>query len=209
MTTTEKRAREKQDLKRVILDAARELFATENYKSVSIRRIAEKIDYSPGSIYLYFKDKDEILDSLAEEGFRLLGDRLGSIKKTDSLDKLREVARAYLDFAIGQPHYYRIMFELGDSFQETPSSEHQARQTQNQRAYEIIRNAVRDGVSAGDLSSQIDEAFATHILWAQMHGIASLALAGRLGLLPKEDHQAFFDAAIDSVLCGISPCCDP
>jgi AcrR family transcriptional regulator len=208
MATTERRIREKQDLKRVILDAARELFATENYKNVSIRRIAEKIEYSPGSIYLHFKDKDEILDSLAEEGFRLLGDKLETIKNRDPLEHLRQAARAYLDFATDQPHYYRIMFELGDSF-HTLSGDYQAKQTQSQRAYQIILNAVRTAVSAGDLSKQIDESFATHILWAEMHGIASLALAGRLGLLPEEDRQSFFDTAIDAVLCGISPCCDP
>jgi AcrR family transcriptional regulator len=208
MGTTERRVREKQDLKRVILDAARELFATESYKNVSIRRIAEKIEYSPGSIYLHFKDKDEILDSLAEEGFGLLGDKLEAIKNRDPLERLRKAARAYLDFAIDQPHYYRIMFELGDSFSAL-SGNNPSKQTQSQRAYQIILNAVRDAVAARDLSSQIDEAFATHILWAQVHGIASLALAGRLGLLPQEDHHAFFDAAIDSVLCGISPCCDP
>src|SRR5579883_1149340 len=204
MATTEKRVREKQDLKRVSLDAARELFATENYKNVSIRRIAEKIDYSPGSIYLHFKDKDEILDGLAEEGFRLLSERLEAIKQRDPLEKLRQAAKVYLDFAMDQTHYYRIMFELGDSF-STTSGGYQAKQTQSQRAYEIILNAIREGVKSGDLSSQIDETFATHILWAEMHGIASLALAGRLGILSSEDRPAFFEAAIDSVLCGISP----
>lgn len=208
MSATDRRAREKQDLRRVILDAARELFATENYKDVSMRRIAEKIEYSPGSIYLYFKDKDEILATLAEEGFGLLADRLEKVKEPDPLARLRAIAGAYLEFAAKQPHYYRLMFEPGDGTHSFGSGDPE-RDNQSRRAYQVLVDSVRAGVASRDLSSQIGEAFAAHILWAELHGIASLAFAGRLGRIPARDHKAFFESAVDSVLCGLSPSCDP
>ncbi len=70
--SSERRAREKENLRRAILDAARELFVAEGYDAVTMRKIADRIEYSPTTIYLHFKDKDEILLCLSEEGFTLL-----------------------------------------------------------------------------------------------------------------------------------------
>lgn len=206
MSTAERHARDKQDLRGMILDAARELFATESYKDVSMRRIAEKIDHSPGSIYLYFKDKDEILQSLSEEGFKLLADRIAKIKSTDALERLREAAAAYLDFALSQPHYYRLMFESKDA--ASPAAKDSERGTQSRRAYQLLADSVHAGVVNRDLSAQLGDIFSTHILWAELHGIASLALSGRLGRIAKSERRAFFESAVDSVLCGLSPTCD-
>ena len=69
MGVMERKAREREELKQQILDAARELFVRDGYESVSMRKIADKIEYSPAAIYTYFKDKDEILDCLCEETF--------------------------------------------------------------------------------------------------------------------------------------------
>lgn len=206
MSTAQGRSREKQDLRGMILDAARELFATESHKDVSMRRIADKIDHSAGSIYLYFKDKDEILRSLSEEGFKLLADRLAAIKSADALENLREAAATYLDFALSQPHYYRLMFDVGDMVPSAAKAPEQNRQSR--RAYQLLADCIHNGVSSGDLSAQLGEIFATHILWAELHGIASLALSGRLELISKSERRAFFESAVDSVLCGLSPTCD-
>ena len=74
MGIKERQERDREAVRRAILDAARELFVTEGYQNVSIRKIAERIEYSPAAIYLYFPSKDDIFFALAEEGFRLLGD---------------------------------------------------------------------------------------------------------------------------------------
>ena len=72
MGIKERQERDREAVRRSILDAARELFVTEGYRNVSIRKIAEKIEYSPAAIYGYFPSKDDIFYALAEEGFRLL-----------------------------------------------------------------------------------------------------------------------------------------
>ena len=74
MGIKERHERDREAVRRAILDAARELFVTEGYQNVSIRKVAERIEYSPAAIYLYFPSKDDIFFALAEEGFRLLGD---------------------------------------------------------------------------------------------------------------------------------------
>src|SRR5581483_10936141 len=73
MGIKERQERDREAVRRGILDAARELFVAEGYQNVSIRKIAERIEYSPAAIYSYFPSKDDIFFSLAEEGFRLLG----------------------------------------------------------------------------------------------------------------------------------------
>jgi AcrR family transcriptional regulator len=69
MGIVERRQREKQQMRRQILDTAMDLFIENGYEEVSIRRIADHIEYSPATIYLYFQDKDDILFVLHEEGF--------------------------------------------------------------------------------------------------------------------------------------------
>ena len=72
MGTSERKDRERQAVRDSILDAARDLFVAEGYRNVSIRKIAERIEYSPAAIYSYFEGKDDIFYALAEEGFRRL-----------------------------------------------------------------------------------------------------------------------------------------
>src|SRR5947208_8641755 len=74
MGIKERQERDREAVRRAILDAARDLFVTEGYQNVSIRKIAERIEYSPAALYGYFGSKDDIFFALAEEGFRLLGD---------------------------------------------------------------------------------------------------------------------------------------
>ena len=74
MGVKERQEREREATGRAILDAARDLFVAEGYQNVSIRKIAERIEYSPAAIYSYFPSKDDIFLALAEEGFRMLFD---------------------------------------------------------------------------------------------------------------------------------------
>ena len=83
MGTSERNARDRETVRRRILDAARELFVAEGYRHVSIRRIAQRIEYSPGAIYSYFRGKDDIFFALAEEGFRKLFEFTGSAAPGD------------------------------------------------------------------------------------------------------------------------------
>src|SRR6266446_10282149 len=92
MGIKERHERDREAVRRSILDAARELFDIEGYQNVSIRKIAERIEYSPAAIYGYFPSKDDIFFALAEEGFRLLhGDRASytALESLPPLDRIR------------------------------------------------------------------------------------------------------------------------
>src|SRR5881409_3586168 len=108
MGTTERKAREREELKQQILDAARELFVREGYENVSMRKIADKIEYSPATIYTYFQDKDEILDCLCEETFlQLHTHKLAAVHKMqgDTLEALRTGMETYIRFGLDHPDH--------------------------------------------------------------------------------------------------------
>ena len=110
MGIKERQERDRDSVQRAILDAARELFVTEGYQNVSIRKIAERIEYSPAAIYSYYPSKDDIFLALAEEGFRLFFGHVPSVDSTDPLDGLRSVFWHYYEFSKAHPEYFALMF---------------------------------------------------------------------------------------------------
>src|SRR5438132_13484788 len=94
----ERRARQKKYLRQEILDAASELFVREGFENVSMRRIADKIEYSPTTIYLYFKDKAELLEQVCAEAFSRLVQRLTKIDEQpgEPLEKMQRGVRAHI-----------------------------------------------------------------------------------------------------------------
>jgi AcrR family transcriptional regulator len=200
--SAQRRARAKENLRRAILDAARELFATEEYEAVSLRRIAEKIEYSPAAIYLHFQDKQEILFHLIDEGFALLSARLETVQAADPVERLRQGGAVYFDFAFTQPHYYRLMFQL----QNKELGELMPRCRMAEEAFNFIRRAVTEAMQSGQFVTTTPEPVVSHTIWASLHGAASLVLTGHLGRkLPNEFHAAFFDHVIETVLRGLKP----
>src|ERR1700730_11086394 len=112
MGVQERREREKKELKQEILDAARDLFVREGFENVSMRRIAEKIEYSPTTIYLYFEDKASLLFAICEETSARLAKRMAALTKAspDPVKPLRGGCRAYVDFGLKYPNHYRVPF---------------------------------------------------------------------------------------------------
>src|SRR5688572_18028612 len=115
MGTRERQEREREIVRRAIVDAARELFVAEGFGKVSMRKIAERIEYSPAAIYSYFPGKDDIFYALAEEGFRLLcdglpKDGLSNEKETDPLTIVRRALHGLYRFSQAHPEYYALMF---------------------------------------------------------------------------------------------------
>ena len=113
MGVKERQERDREAVSRSILDAARELFVTHGYQEVSIRKIAEKIEYSPAAIYSYFPSKDDIFFALAEEGFRLLFSYGASPRAAvagDPMDAIRAMFWRYYEFSKEHPEYFALMF---------------------------------------------------------------------------------------------------
>ena len=115
MGIKERQERDREAVRRSILDAARELFVAEGFQNVSIRKIAERIEYSPAAIYGYFPSKDDIFFALAEEGLRLLGDpgevhRDPRFKDAPPLERVRAVFWRLYEFSREQPQYFALIF---------------------------------------------------------------------------------------------------
>lgn len=217
MGTIERRQREKENLRRAILDAARELFVTHGFDNVSMRKIAEKIEYSPTTIYLHFKDKEEILMTLADEGFTLLADRLEPfhIRVADPIERLRQSAYAYFDFAREQPHYYNIMFTIKNAALRTmPWEEHDDPSVHDAgyRTFGFIIRCVHEGIAQGKIPhgelSDHNILLLSHVIWASLHGLTSLLLADRTVTFPckvpgKIEHE-LVEATVNNTLRGLT-----
>ena len=94
-----------------ILDTATQMFIEEGFENTSLRKIAKRIEYSPATIYLYFKDKAELVYGIHERGFGLFLEKLSkSDRLSDPLERLIKMGELYMEFALQYPAYYDLMF---------------------------------------------------------------------------------------------------
>jgi len=111
MGSKERRERVKTETRQLILEAARQLFAKHGFEMVTMRMIADKIEYSPTAIYVHFADKDSLLRELCAGDFRSMSAAVVRAHKVeDPKERLRKLGRAYLDFALDHPNSYMLLF---------------------------------------------------------------------------------------------------
>jgi AcrR family transcriptional regulator len=201
MGTKERHDRDRHRIRQAILDAARELFIAEGYQNVSMRKIADRIEYSPAAIYSYFPGKDDIFFALAAEGFRVLADGVSAAVAgvEDPLDRLRRGLWAFYQFSKGNPEYFALMF-LDRS---VPSL------SQDFERFEFFQPItaraaadVQACMDRGQFSRRLDPAAALHVLWVGVLGAATIALAQRLA--PGEDPDALAHDVLESLLAGFT-----
>jgi AcrR family transcriptional regulator len=176
MGTQERRERERQELQTKILDAARELFATEGYDAVTMRKIAQKIEYSATAIYKHFADKDALVAELCHLDFRSFAAHFGrAASEEDPIRRLRATGRAYFDFAIEYPQQYRFMF-MAARPQVAP--EQGEREDPAQNAYVFLLATVREAIEKGLLRDEFSDAeLASQTIWSAVHGVVALEIA--------------------------------
>src|SRR5687767_13268916 len=199
MGTKERQQRERDRVREAILAAARDLFVTEGYRNVSMRKIAERIEYSPAAIYSYFPSKDDIFFALAEEGFRLLAEAglAAATPVADPLERLRRGLLAFYEFSKSHPEYFELMFvdrsvpSLSQDFQRFEFF-----QDTTARAEADIRSCIE----RGDFAAGLNPAAALHVLWVGMLGAATIGLAQRLA--PGEDPDALAHDLLETILAG-------
>ena len=203
MGIKERQERDREAVRRAILDAARELFVAEGFGNVSIRKIAERIEYSPAAIYGYFPSKDDIFFSLAEEGFRLLGDpskgdRRDQLATLDPLQRIRTVFWRLYEFSRQQPQYFALMFL--DRSVPRISREYErfafAHETK-QHIVDELERCVQANVFPGTVKPMV----AMRVLTAGMIGVAALKLSDRLG--PEEDADLLASDVLDTTIAGL------
>jgi AcrR family transcriptional regulator len=199
MSVADRRQREKLALRQEILAAARQLFAKEGYESVSMRRIAQKIEYSPTTIYLYFRDKHELIEELCEETFSLLTRKIEKAVSTgaDPVEKLKRGLRAYVDFGIQHPNHYRTTFLTPhDEF-----CEKDPRETPRARAFKFLLQGVKANVQAGRFR-ETDVNAIGQVLLSVIHGLTALQITHR-DCIPWIDRDRLIDLTIDTAVAGL------
>lgn len=198
MGVVERKQRHKEELKKDILAAAKSLFNERGWESTSIRNIAEKIEYSPSTIYLYYKDKNEIIFDLHREGFKLLVSYFQVLNGvSDPFERLKAMGRAYIRFALENQDTYKLMFVMEEPLKHVESCAHQD-WDEGDRAFDMLMNTVKDCQQQGYFQN-LHTANISFVIWSTMHGLCTLRTSGHLG------HVALVREGgvdIDTVLTG-------
>jgi AcrR family transcriptional regulator len=199
MGSKERQDRERQAVTASILSAARDLFVAEGYQSVSIRKIAERIEYSPAAIYSYFASKDDIFLTLAEEGFHRLDAKVRAAMKTgDPLENVRGCWWAFYQFSQDEPAYFELMFVD----RSVP------RITQEWDGFEFLQgmlgnavDAIQKAIDAGAFPKTLSPNVAMHMLWAALIGPAVVGIRHRLAT--GEDYDALARDVLNATIAGL------
>jgi AcrR family transcriptional regulator len=200
MGILERKERDKREMRRVILETAMKLFLEEGFGNVSIRRIADNIEYSPATIYLYFKDKDEILYALHTEGFEELFRRQQAVTAIpDPRTRLLKHGEIYIKFALENPEYYNLMFIMRSTAKKITAENGW---DVGRRSYEFFMKDVQMAIDAGIVSTN-DVTLATFSLWSLAHGIVALILRNRCPMLDQEKLLEISIRAFDFVVGNI------
>lgn len=205
MGTAERKAREKAITKDRILDAARDLFVREGYANVSIRRIADQLEISVGSIYLHFEDKAAIFEQLCQETFDRLACRMRALVGDGSpaIVRLRRMGRLYCEFGLDHPQHYLLTFVIGKmSVQE--EEEHgrimRVYQTAGCECLDQLRAVVSQAIADGALRVT-DAEEATQVLWSGIHGLVANIIT-KPGF-PWVERTRLVETMVDSLLDGM------
>lgn len=186
MGITERKEKQKTEIRKMILDASMKLFVEQGFENVSIRKIADLIEYSPTTVYLYFKDKDEILFNLHELGFQKMAEYnegLWDIK--NPLLRLHKMGENYIKFGLSHPEFYDVMFIQRApmaAIEKTVECEWKSGDTTLGRLKDTIQEAMDKGLI---VSGNVEAVSMT--IWSMVHGLVSLAIRDRFNkLVPPE-----------------------
>ncbi|WKN43383.1 TetR/AcrR family transcriptional regulator [Tunicatimonas pelagia] len=192
MGITERKERERREMRELILSTAINLFVEQGYESVSMRNIAEVMEYSPATIYLYFKDKNELLYALSEEGFRKFFAYFQSLPpQEDPLKRLQELGRIYIRFALENPVYYDLMFIM-----RSPMESHHTGESWDlgMESHGILTSVVKECIEYGYFQ-QKDPDTVAFMVWSFVHGLVSFKIRDRMKMYENQDHEEFiYDA---------------
>jgi len=199
----ERKLRQKRFLRQEILDAASELFVKNGYENVSMRRVAEKIEYSPTTIYLYFRDKAELLEQVCQETFARLSRTLEGIQQQpgDPITRLKRGLIAYIKFGLENPHHYRatFMMHIPEGLEKEHSHEPDS---PGMQAFDILRRSVYDCISAGKFRN-VDPELVSQTLWAGVHGLTSLLIIHCDGF-PWVNTEKLTHSMVDTLVEGVA-----
>lgn len=190
MTIADRKHREKEEMRQLILDGARQIFLERGFDQTSIRNIAEKIEYSPGTIYLYFKDKDEICHALHEVGFSRLLMQMQPLQHVkDAMERLRAMGRVYMQFALENTDFYDLMFIMQGPIEHEKNME---KWEMGNRTLGYLKQVLQECQADGHFAGK-DVEYLSFIVWSSMHGMCALYTRGRCQAYQDQDPKVLME----------------
>ena len=198
MGIRERQSRERETVRRKILNAARTLFINESYANVSMRKIAEQIEYSPGAIYSYFTTKEEIFFSLAEEGLQALRAHCAAGDSGAPLARVRETFWRLYTFSKEQPEYFSLIFV--DNAVSRISRDWERFSSMRELRHDVEQD-IQQCIDAGMFPGVEAPGAVFRLLWTAAYGVAVFRLSHRLA--PGEDSDALAHDMLDATIAGL------
>ncbi len=198
MGITERKERERQEVRSLILEAAQQAFIEDGYEKASIRAIADRVEYSPATIYLYFKDKSEIFFAVHELGFeKLIHQLLDAVEGIENpIEKLRQQGYAYMNFALENPEMYDLMFIQNAPMEAIFENEEWVC---GHRCFEHLCDTVQQCIDKKLIKISV-LGVATMSIWSFMHGLVSLKIRNRFKTFPQEHIQNLMSASVEQMI---------
>ena len=200
MGIAERKERTRDELRARILKTAEKLFVARGYENVSMRMIALEIEYSATTIYHHFRDKGELFGCLLETYHGMLQERMEEIYRRQELDPIaavRQGMRAYTEFGLANPSYYKLAFMSPPEFKAEAYLEAGARGTE---LFLGLRTRVEACIRQG-LFKEMDPDLAAQVVWMTNHGVTSLLLSNPN--FPWKDRDVLIDSVIDCTITGL------
>jgi AcrR family transcriptional regulator len=201
MGIAERKERDRESMRQLILDAAMELYHEKGIEALTIRAVAERIEFSPATIYLYFRDKDEIVYHLYNIAFGKFYERQMEWNRAiaDPLERLRKGCEDYIHWGVENPKLYDLMFIL-----EIPMSviEQEHCEDNGKTSFSELKNLMSECIAANKLKIK-DPEFAALMCWNMIHGITSLLIKKRI-VIPHEAVPQMVTSMLDTYFLFIT-----
>jgi AcrR family transcriptional regulator len=198
MGVADRKEREKEEMKAKILGSARKLFLENGFEKTSIRGIAEEIEYSPGTIYLYFKDKNDLLYALHQQSFGGLMQSFSNLLTIqDPFERLIIMGKSYLQFAFDNPELYDLMFMLSAPIEALECCENMW--DDGRKSFEMLKTVIVECQTAGYFgNNNVDDL--SLAIWSTVHGLASLHLRKRTMMFEPQERIPRLNNAFEMLI---------
>jgi AcrR family transcriptional regulator len=200
MAKVDRRERERAEFREEVLAAARKIVLEEGFDGLTMRKIADAIEYAPGTIYLYFESRDAIAFELCRAGFEQFYAALApAAAKSDPLERFAELGRRYIKFGLENPETYRLLFMEDPKYSSAGFQERAGvAATPGHRALGILAGIFDELRAQKRLRSKADSLVLAETIWAAVHGIVSLKIT------LHDDPQASADELLRSMTAALT-----
>lgn len=197
MSTSERKIKHRREVRTSILEAAREVVLKEGWEALSVRKIAEAIDYSVPVIYDHFINKEALLLEFVKQGFELLNNQLTKAKDSteDPELQIKAIGYGYWNFSHDHKEYYRLMFGLG-----IPSCEAVKEITELHQFVQLVMEPINTLIKDNQ-EKRTDPRVKFKTLWSFLHGLISIDLMDITGR--RNNDTKVLEDFFENFLAGI------